>query len=651
MKNLKYSLAAKITAIFLFLLCAVLAIGGSAGIVYMESQGYYSKDGGSFYNSQFCFDTTHEYANELYYNYFPLLQKHDRSSDDKYSLKYYQKQFAAENSNFLFTITNEAGETLLSNYQGQPYGTRLSFDYAQPNEGEQFNVYEENGQKYFIDDKGDRHPYQQPETYTVTAYVKDPITAQDNYLTAYNNYSLFYSLRYIAIVVTAIATVCAVLLFIFLMSAAGHRKGREEVVLNPLDKIPLDLYALGMIIITFGMAVAGHDILYYWRNSLWLAGAAYAAIIAIGMLFVLGFCLTLATRIKVGKWWRNTIIYMILRLIVKAFRAIFGNLPLLWKTVVYFLGFIFINGILFAIGGEAFFIAFLFNLFVIYKLCQGTIQMNKLKIGGEKIAAGDLECKIDTQKMFSDLKKHGESLNNISLGMSKAVEERLKSERLKTELITNVSHDLKTPLTSIVNYVDLLKKERIENANARQYIEVLDRQTAKLKKLTEDLVEASKASTGNVTVNLQPTNVVELLNQSIAEYSERFAADDLEAIINTPQNEIQIMADGRLLWRVFDNLLNNICKYSQPHTRVYLDAASKSGQVAVTFKNISKYPLNITSEELLERFVRGDSSRSTEGSGLGLSIAKSLTELQKGSFDLSVDGDLFKVIIQFEALD
>lgn len=347
------------------------------------------------------------------------------------------------------------------------------------------------------------------------------------------------------------------------------------------------------------------------------------------------------------------------RLIKKSLDALFGQLPLLWKTLAAFAAYALSNGlfvILFFMSidsaGEVLVpvLWLLFNLAVLTGLCLATLQLDKLKKGGQKIAAGDFNWKIDTRGMLWDFKAHGESLNSIGDGMAKAVEEHLKSERLKTELITNVSHDLKTPLTSIVNYVDLLKKENIENQNVLEYIEVLDRQSNRLKKLTEDLVEASKASTGNLTVEPVRTDVVELLNQSFGEYTERFAESQLEAVIRTSLPEVFILADGRLLWRVFDNLLNNICKYSQPHTRVYLDVEADRGKARISLKNISKYPLNLSPEELLERFARGDSARTTEGSGLGLSIAKSLTELQKGSFELSVDGDLFKVIIGFDTI-
>ncbi|MBQ5535841.1 MAG: sensor histidine kinase, partial [Oscillospiraceae bacterium] len=229
-----------------------------------------------------------------------------------------------------------------------------------------------------------------------------------------------------------------------------------------------------------------------------------------------------------------------------------------------------------------------------------------------------------------------------SQGMGIAVEKQLKSERLKTELITNVSHDIKTPLTSIINYVDLLRRDHTPEQQ-EEYLSVLDRQSRKLKKLTEDLVEVSKASTGNLPVNASRRSISELLSQALGEYSEKLEGAQLEPVLSLPQHDLFACVDGTLMWRVLDNLFSNACKYAQSGTRLYIDAAERDGQVCLAFKNISRERLNIPADELLERFVRGDSARSTEGSGLGLNIARSLTELQGGTFSLSIDGDLFKV--------
>ena len=290
---------------------------------------------------------------------------------------------------------------------------------------------------------------------------------------------------------------------------------------------------------------------------------------------------------------------------------------------------------------------FVINIIIGVGIIVVAILLKRIKKGTEEIAKGNLYKKINTKYMFLDMKDHAENINNINDGIAKAVEERMKSERFKTELITNVSHDIKTPLTSIINYVDLLEKEDIENETAKEYVSVLSRQSARLKKLIDDLLEASKASTGNISVNLTQLELGILLSQALGEYDEKFSNSNLQVVLNNTDEQLLVMADNRHIWRVFDNILNNIAKYAQPNTRVYIDAKRNGKMAEISFRNISKDPLNISGDELMERFVRGDSSRNTEGSGLGLSIAKSLIEVQNGNLDIKIDGDLFKVRLSF----
>ena len=285
-------------------------------------------------------------------------------------------------------------------------------------------------------------------------------------------------------------------------------------------------------------------------------------------------------------------------------------------------------------------------LFVV--MARAVLQLERLFESGKKLAEGDLDYQIDTRNMKWKFKQHAQDLNHIRLGISRAVENQMKSERMKTELITNVSHDIKTPLTSIINYVDLLKKEELNNKMALEYIEVLDRQSKRLKKMTEDLVEASKASSGSIPVVFERIDIVEFIDQAIGEYTEIFQTKGLKVIVNSSDAALYVPADGKLLWRVFDNLFTNINKYAQVDTRIYVDINQRNDKIMVAIKNISSEPLNISADELLERFVRGDSSRTTEGSGLGLSITRSLLELQKAQFTLDIDGDMFKALITFD---
>ena len=271
----------------------------------------------------------------------------------------------------------------------------------------------------------------------------------------------------------------------------------------------------------------------------------------------------------------------------------------------------------------------------------------KIKTGIEKIAGGEVDYQIPVNGLLAEHKEIAEKVNSIGEGLEAALAKSMKSERLKTDLITNVSHDIKTPLTSIINYVELLKQEDLKDPKIQRYIEVLEQKSQRLKTLTEDVVEASKVSSGNITLEFMNLNLVEMIQQTSGEFEEKFKARDLEEVMNLPNEEVVIRADGRRLWRVLSNIYNNAAKYAMQGTRVYADLEKKDGMAYFSLKNVSEQPLNISADELTERFIRGDVSRSTEGSGLGLSIAQSLTEMQGGTFELYLDGDLFKVMIKF----
>ena len=458
----------------------------------------------------------------------------------------------------------------------------------------------------------------------------------------------------------------AIACLVFLFIGAGHRKGKEGARLNLLDRIPLDLYAAGCFALAFVWLLLfvelTESMAYFFAFS--PEGITYLAFTCIVVytagLVALAPFLSFATRVKAGGgiWWRNTAICWALKLCWRAVRWCWGlvkrfcgwlwymttKISIVWRTALIVLIVLVANfciAISIRYSDFALFCWLLLMAAVFLLACFGAWQMKSLKAAGEKLAAGEFEYKIDTKHMYWEFKHHAENLNSIGDGMAAAVEQRMKSERLKTELITNVSHDIKTPLTSIINYVDLLERPHTPEEGA-EYLEVLERQSKRLKKLTEDLVEASKASTGNMSVTLAPTSTLEIINQSLAEYGQRMEAGKLSVLINVPEPAPAVRADGRLLWRVMDNLFNNVVKYAMPETRVYVDVRTSEGNAVISVKNISRAALNVSAGELMERFVRGDASRSTEGSGLGLSIAKSLTELQHGQFSISTDGDLFK---------
>ena len=448
----------------------------------------------------------------------------------------------------------------------------------------------------------------------------------------------------LTVTLTVLAALLSLFFFCFSMASAGHWAGHEGIHLTWLDKIPADVWLL-VLLCTFFI---GWEAFYYEWGRVFFC----AALVPLVLLFLCAF----AAQCKAGTVLRSALIGRIARFLWRIVRAIFrallhtlARLPLVWKTALVGL----------VIAGAEFllyindFYRVRYGVFLMMKIIELlavlyiAVSLRALQKGGEKLARGDFSSPIDTRYLIGDFKRYGQELNDVQGGLEQAVQEQMKAEHLKTELITNVSHDIKTPLTSIVNYVDLLKKEDMPSPAAREYIAVLDRQSHRLKKLTEDLVEASKASSGALNVELQPTDVNVLLSQIEGEYQERLAACHLTLVTQPPAPGTMIQADSRLLSRVMDNLVSNVCKYAMENTRVYVTAAVRDGQAVISFKNVSRDELNISPDELMERFVRGDASRHSEGSGLGLSIARSLVQLQGGTFALSIDADLFRADIVF----
>ena len=326
-------------------------------------------------------------------------------------------------------------------------------------------------------------------------------------------------------------------------------------------------------------------------------------------------------------------------------------MPIVWRTALAFVLICIIEAVVLVktIWWDGEFIIFwtIEKIILFPIVISFSLALRRFEKAGQKLAEGDFAYKTSTTALVGSFKRHAENMNSIAEGMSRAVDERMRSERMKTELITNVSHDLKTPLTSIVNYATLISNEKSDNPKIAEYSEVLVRQSVRLKRLIEDLVEASKASTGSLEVSLVPCDAAVFITQAAGEYEERLSDAGLTLVTKQPETPVMIMADGRRMWRIFDNLMSNICKYSQSGTRVYLSLEEISGHAIIMFKNTSRDELNVSTDELTERFVRGDASRNTEGSGLGLSIAKSLTELQNGALNIAVDGDLFKAALVF----
>ena len=487
-------------------------------------------------------------------------------------------------------------------------------------------------------------------------YVLSAEQLKEQLSSSYPLHMFVYNQRYLLIGLCTASVLLCIISFLFLILSAGHQKGQEGIRKSWLTSIPLDLFT-GLTFFILMLIFAIGDAFNSWELFVYILFAFPASVV-----ILTAFLADCAIRIKLGKWWRNSLLFytwiFLLKLgknISRFGQELFSSLPLLWKAILGMV-LLFLLEILFILlcspyGEEdaALLLIWLGEKILFYPLFLYLILvLRKLQSSGRELARGNLAHQTDTTKMFWDFKEHGENLNSIALGMSRAVEERLRSERMKTELITNVSHDIKTPLTSIINYSDLIAAEETGNPDRlKEYASALHRQSRRLKKLLEDLMDASKISTGNVEVLLAPCETDVLLTQAVGEYGERLKEQGLELMIKRPKQPLKILVDSKHIWRVFDNLMNNICKYAQEGTRVYLTLEKKEEKAVFSLKNTSRNALDISAEELMERFVRGDRSRHTEGSGLGLSIARSLTNLQNGEFDLTIDGDLFKVVLTF----
>ena len=474
---------------------------------------------------------------------------------------------------------------------------------------------------------------------------------QDEFLVARDEYDQMHPWIYISIVGAAVSILMSLICLIYLSMAAGRREEGGEVYLNLFDRLPTEImFALAVLdgiflLLLFweAMARVGSEAL---AGKLLMAGV----IAFFGMASMLVFYLSFVRRIRAGVLWNKSI----LGWFVNGLSLMFNN----WKAsskMIFWFGLHFVACIMFF-----FMVVNYYDLMpgiLLFFLLSGaegvfmireSVQREKVLGGIRKIASGDLEYKIAAEELKGDNRQLAEAVNTIGDGLFHAVEDSVKNEHLKADLITNVSHDIKTPLTSIINYVDLLKREKLENERVRGYIAVLDTKSQRLKQLTEDLVEASKITSGNIKLEMERIDLVELVHQTEGEFDEKFEARGLTVITKLPKKPVVILADGRRIWRVLENLYNNVAKYAMEHTRVYVDMAADGEHVWFSIKNISENALNIQAEELTERFIRGDISRSTEGSGLGLSIAKDLTNLMGGSFEIYLDGDLFKVMIGFQ---
>ena len=453
----------------------------------------------------------------------------------------------------------------------------------------------------------------------------------------------------------AIATGFAMLVILAWLTIVAGRSNREEgIVLNRIDKMKTEIFILLSVAVMVTCIYGEISLSYSLLNGVRFSGDGFndTSVLIFGGIVAVSFCMTgltlwlgMVRRIKAKTLWKNSI----LCLIIKYVRIGIRHLGEVWKAAILFGVLVVVHWIAIAMWepGIWLFVMLAAEAGAFFYLMRRAIGRARIIKGVKAIADGQVDYQIPLNGLKGGQLEPAVSINKIGDGLDRAVEESVKNERLKTDLITNVSHDIKTPLTSIINYVELLKREDFEDPKIRNYLQVLEEKSYRLKTLTEDVVEASKVSSGNISLEMMNLNLVELVNQTCAEFEEKFEARNLKMIMNLPAEPATIYADGRRMWRVLANVFNNAAKYAMEGSRVYVDLVQTGEEVQLTIKNVSEQPLNISADELTERFIRGDVSRSTEGSGLGLSIAQNLTKLQGGKFELYLDGDLFKVLICF----
>lgn len=630
MKKIKDSFTAKVIAFILVILLSV-TVAFSVIIVMVNAEGqWYSK--GKRAVKEDIYERTADYAAELLTE--RIMEDYDSDSMEADG-NYDTEEMINEESNspeFGYTITYN------TDYYAENPSDEQSTSITR-------TLHENLKDREDIYKKTVNH-----STETIEVYLGE-ITESGVPTSIYTKYHVMdniYRYRYGAIASGVTCGIALLCLVIFLLTTVGRKDSDRSVI----RKVPLEI-VLAAAVIAF-LFMGGISTSVSLDENVDLLCVIVAANIVVTVTSMLGASLAVAIKMRQKNLWESSIthkVFIIIRYAVMWIVKTARKIPMVWKAslaaaVMLLAGWLILTSSWFVYDIP--FLWYVWCVLIFVLVIHIASGMKKLRTGARHFAEGDFSYHIEERGLVWDMAEHARDLNSIGNGIAKAVEEKTRSERFKNELITNVSHDIKTPLTTIINYVDFLKKEDIDNEKAQEYIEVLDRQSKRLKKLTEDLIEASKAATGNIKLDMMPCQVGVLMTQTSGEYKEKLESQDLNLITSFPEKDIEIMADGRSMWRIFDNILNNICKYSQPGTRVYQTLERKSGKAVITYKNTSSYELNISEEELMERFVRGDSSRHTEGSGLGLSIAKNLVKLQGGTLDIFIDGDLFKVVIQFD---
>ncbi len=676
---MKHSLTAKFIAIVLTALSVISALAGGIGIIAMENANLYVDDVSKLQDLEYesiartiAQDYADVHAVETFGNLPYLLERslysypQERGDADYWSVTLLEKGkpisnagYASQNIAFSKTFTIQPLYPIVDIPEDDTEEEE-SQDPTEPTEPDtspsdylyrETETIWENGRlsSYTL------YYYEAPE-YTVTVSLQPNVLINSKLQILTDMFP--YRHTFIGILAVSLILFAAGLSYLCI-----HAGRTEDGTVQPggLNRLPLDIYA-----VLIGAAIAGLSLLLRtlsdWINNagphlgnLSLIGSILMAISVLALALILAFAAQV--KVKDGFWWKHTLIGCLLillgrflRFLGQGFAKVIGLMPVMWKWLVTAVVLTVSAGV-FGYLTHRFGGVFTVLLIVDIAACVGFLcycgyAIGSLIRGVKQMVNGDLQCKISTRFLYGSFHTLAQHLNALSETAMIAAENQMRSERMKSELITNISHDIKTPLTSIISFVDLLKNAPTEQAQA-EYLQVLSRQSARMKKLIEDLMELSKANSGNITAHVTRLDAAESVNQALGEFSDKFAAVQLEPVFQIPKPPITMLADGRLVWRVLSNLMSNAVKYAMPGTRLYIGLTETEDQVHLSLKNISREPLSISTEDLMERFVRGDAARNSEGSGLGLNIAKSLMELQNGQMQLQLDGDLFKITLVF----
>ena len=674
---MRYSIAVKFIAIVLTAVALVAVFAGTLGITQVAQLGLYTDGFDGWVQNRLKWqgydlakDLTERFAVQALTNCpDPLLEQ----------LGYW---YVFENSvhwtgltkdSYDFAITDPAGETLAAGKgleegkEGLKYQTACSVQFPVLVTDETV-INEEFGEEYVRSETVyaemyNNKPvivryYESPEYKVEVALDAD--AAMDRSGTSLELVKLVYEQRYNLMVILAVALIVGSAGLVYLCCAAGKKMPGDIPVPAGLNRLPLDVYTAVAGVGGYLLAMLAVSMINYWIFSMDNLNAGTLVLVGFVLLGIALLCVgvyfAVCAQIKAKEWfwWRNSLLCWLwgkiclgLHFLAKSIVALVELLPVIWRYILIGAAMAGTVAVAVLLAHQVSILPLLVVICLYLAIVlYGAYAYGTILKGAERMAKGNLDSKIETRFLVGNYKKCARHLNALADVAIVAAQKQMRSDRMKTELITNISHDIKTPLTSIINYVDILQSASNEE-DARQYLEVLGRQSQRLKKLIDDLMEMSKATTGNIHVNITQLDPVETINQALGEFSDKLEAKGLTVVFQRPELPALMKADGRLAWRVLSNLLSNIVKYAMPGTRVYIDAMQVESKVLISLKNISAEALNVSADELTERFVRGDTSRNTEGSGLGLNIAKSLMELQRGQLRLLIDGDLFKATLVF----